>query len=227
MKNIEISRVEVQSNQLDFPDSSQISCILSKLAEPIRLMAWLMYETAARLGEIQSLRNLDFNRDTISFTSRKPTAFRVFKLTAELANCLLDYRAKTRRLFLDSGRCGEGALPFSHQWLFPLKSVPGFEHVDYSCVIPTEVFSSSVLHTARISGYSGGFHSHTLRLCCARKWLDDGCSTQELHARLDHSDIMTTLMMAQALRYGGLTYTQSLQDHGTTRSAITVTSRRS
>jgi len=69
------------------------------------------------------------------------------------------------------------------------------------------VFVRALQESARAAGFAGLVHSNTLRLACARRWLEQGVPVTELHRRLGHGDMMTTLLMVQALEFGGLTFT--------------------
>jgi len=197
------------------PNANQVCDMIMHLEAPIHLMAWLMAETAMRLSDIQALNVNSFSRGRNELlVGQGETAFRV-QLSSGLAEALgnyisdlrLDFEQK-KRWGSDSARNRKREIPmFSEQILFPSWSLAAHEKDAMTDVISSANFVRALQSAAMTCGYKGRIHSHTLRHACATRWLEQGLTVAEIHHKLGHRDLLTTLMLVQALQFGGLTYT--------------------
>jgi len=213
MKNI--AKVHVNSRTLiDTP----VACeMLLHLEPPVQLMGWIMYETAARFPEIQSLRVSDYVRGTLTFPDSPGSTGRSFVISPGLMEELQEYTSSLKTDFEvnirwkgnGSLRSGSWSANFADQLLFPLRAADGYEHMSPDDPISSDLFVSQLQFSANRCGYHGRIHSHSLRLACTRRWMDQKLPVSRIHELLGHRDMMTTLLLVQALQYGGLTFVSS------------------
>ena len=202
------------------PDVESTALILMKLERPLDLMAWIMCETGARLPEIQAIRQSDYAHGKLRIQGGPAYRERFFTLSSGLTEALQDYRRELRHPFetghgfryQSEGMAFNRASRFSSCLLFPLRSLEAFRHVDTEEQIPSDLYGASLQIATRETGYIGGMHSHTFRLACAKKWIDDGMEPAMIHERLGHRDLMTTMLMIQALTFGGICYASVADD---------------
>jgi integrase len=210
MKNMNLSE------KVDgLPNANQVCDMVMHLETPIHLMAWLMAETALRLSDIQALRVNSFSRGRNELSvGQVDASFRVL-LSTGLSEALGNYVSDLRLVFeqkkrwgSDSARNRKREIPmFGEQALFPSWSQAGHEKDIMTDVISSANFVRALQSAAMTCGYEGRIHSHTLRHACATRWLEQGLTVAEIHHKLGHRDLLTTLMLVQALQFGGLTYT--------------------
>mgnify|MGYP003602325920 FL=1 len=198
------------------PDDRETCEMILRLANPFHLMAWLMVETGVRITDLETMPVSAFHsakREVVIGGSR---AGRVVAVSTGLASALTAYVAalrpayekRTHRLTL-LGRFSRPSEPvrFADALLFPVGALDEFSGPHFDAPIPSAWFVHALEQAAAECGYTGPVHSNTLRHVCAKRWLVQGLSLAEVNQRLGHRDVMTTMLMAQALQHGGLTFT--------------------
>lgn len=184
------------------PERAEAVEMVMQLDVPFQTMAWMMLETGLKYAELQALRV----RDICIERSQLHVAGRTYDLSAGLAESVRTFiRAIMRPAFEQLKRPGKGG-PFTTQRLFPAWILDGYEDAAPDAAIPVSEFLFALQSAASATGYRGMIHSNTLRLVAAREWMRQGMATMELHRRLGHSDVMTTLLLAQTLQRGELTF---------------------
>jgi len=206
-----------ETNRL-LPDDRETNEIILRLANPFHVMAWLMVETGARISDVETMPVHSFHGAKREVVIGGSHVRRIVSLSQGLASALTEYVTELRPLFeqrthrlrlLSRFNRPTGAVRFADSLLFPIGATDGFSgpHVDEP--IPTAWVVHALEEAARASGYTGPVHSNTLRHVCAKRWLKQGLSLEDVNHRLGHRDVMTTMLMAQALQFGGLTFTSA------------------
>jgi len=194
------------------PSPAQANEMILRLDPPYQQMAWLMAETGGRLSGIQSLRvrHVSFARKAVVLPTEQGE--KIAALSGGLLEALADYQdcilrpGFEREIRWKTPGLGGRVRMFSDQLLFPAWLLTGLESADVEQPVPAPDFVLALQAAARATGYLGAVQSHTMRLVCASRWLSHGMTIPDLHEHLGHRDLMTTLLLVQALRYGGLTY---------------------
>lgn len=213
MKNEEINETNRR-----LPDDRETCEIILRLANPFHVMAWMMVETGARISDLDAMPVHAFRGAKREVVIGGSHAGRTVSLSQGLSTALTDYVAELRPLFEQRthrlrllGRFTRpaGAVRFADSLLFPVGSTDGFSGTQVDEAIPAAWFVHALEEAACSSGYTGPIHSNTLRHVCAKRWLNQGLSLEQVNLRLGHRDVMTTMLMAQALQFGGLTFTSA------------------
>jgi site-specific recombinase XerD len=200
------------------PDEQQVCEWLLRLPAPYQLMAWIVVETGLRLAEVAALPVRAFAPATRTVTVADRACPRRFVVSPGLSSALADHLVALRPRFEGQGtrtfrmfRATRVAEPvrFSDALLFPAWTVRGHARTTGNRIIPVPWIVDALDQAAGDAGFVGVIHSNTLRHACIKRWLDQGLSIGELHERLGHRDLMTTLLLAQTLRHGGLTFTSA------------------
>lgn len=194
------------------PDARTVCDIVLRLAQPYDVAAWLMVETAARMSDIQALRVRDVQsvQRTVVLTGEQTQ--REVSITKGLADAIASHLAAVRKVFervRSSSRIA--SMMFADQLVFPAWMLPTCRSAALDEPMPVHHFGRALQEAAVDAGFAGRVHSQTLRLFAARRWIEQGTPMDELHRRLGHRDILTTLLMVQALTYGGLTFVTPLR----------------
>lgn len=200
------------------PDEQQVCELLLRLPAPYQLMAWIVVETGLRLTEVAALPVRAFAPATRTVTVADGPTPRRFLVSPGLASAVGSHLAALRPRFEGQGtrtfrlfrspRITE-PVRFADALLFPVWSVAGQSRTTGNRIIPVPWIVDALDQAAGDAGFIGVIHSNTLRHACIKRWLDQGLSIGELHERLGHRDLMTTLLLAQTLRHGGLTFTSA------------------
>lgn len=184
------------------PDRSQALEIVLRIEAPFQVLAWIMLETGAKFSDIQSLRVRDIRLDRGMLIC----GGRSHEMSAGLMEAIDEYlRTILRPAFEQLKRLRESA-PFASRRFFPAWILDGYEHLPVDAALPLAEYVAALQAAASRAGFHGIVNSNTLRLVTAREWLAQGMPLPELHQRLGHGDIMTTMLLAQTLQYGGLTF---------------------
>lgn len=199
------------------PNAATVCEIILRLERPFQVMAWLMVETAARMSDLQRLRVNEVNRDLKTVVFSDGGRVRTMPLSCGLVEAVDAYLPALREAFEKNKRWNRRSREvrmFADQLLFPAWMLDGFSQASLEEPVPAAEFVRALQFAAVASGYEGRVQSNTLRLFCASRWLEQGMDSGSLHAKLGHGDMMTTLLMVQALKYGGLTFvSMSDPDH--------------
>jgi site-specific recombinase XerD len=196
MKNQEITTGST------LPDKEQVFEMILRLEQPFQSMAWLMLETGAKLASLQDLRVRDVQLDR----GQLQLHGRACQLSLGLQEALADYlRVILRPAFEQMKRASAKNL-FAPVRLFPAWLLDGQENAPLDTFVSTGDFVAALQAAAQASGYAGRVHSNTLRLVAARNWLEQGMAIPTLHETLGHTDLMTTLLLAQTLQHGALRF---------------------
>lgn len=212
------------------PNASTVCEVLLKLERPFQVMAWMMSESAARISDLQSLRIRDVNREKKTLLLEDGPNGRTFNLSAGLVEAIDQYLFSLREVFEKSKRWGfslrhaatHEVQMFADQLLFPVWVLPGHARASLHEPIPVAEFVRAMQHAATEAGYDGLIQSNTLRLFCTSRWLEQGMDVATLHKMLGHRDVMTTMLMVQALKYGGLTFANAVESSVTCYPATMV-----
>jgi len=196
------------------PDDSTVCEILLRMERPFQVMAWMMVETAARISDLQALRVRDVNRDNKTLLLEQGGVGRMMNLSAGLMDAIDPHLTALREVFEKNKRwsfssrhaASHEVQMFADQLLFPVWMLPGHARASLHEPVPVAEFVRAIQNAASESGYEGMIQSNTLRLFCTLRWLAQGMDVANLHVLLGHRDMMTTLLMVQALKYGGLTF---------------------
>lgn len=194
------------------PSSVEVINVISRLEQPFRALAWLMLETGARFNELQSLRVRDLQSAGCRIHVGSEQGIRALDISRGLSESLNDYietilRPAFEQMKRWTAKDRSSAAPlFSRQLLFPVWILDGYERAQNDEAIPADEFACSLRHAAMGSGCRASMHSNTMRLVAAKSWLAMGVSMDELHASLGHRDLMTTMLLAEALQRGKLTF---------------------
>ncbi len=200
------------------PDDREACNMILRLAHPFDVMAWLMVETGIRINDLETMPVHAFRSAKREVSIDAADGRRIVSLSTGLTTALVDYVAALRPLFehrthrltlLTRFARPAKIMRFSDALLFPVGAVDGFSVPRFDEPIPASWFVQALEEAAQASGYNGPVHSNTLRHVCTKRWLRQGLSLAEVNHRLGHRDVMTTMLMAQALQYGGLTYTSA------------------
>lgn len=195
------------------PEQKQVCELILHLDSPFQAMAWLMVETALRMPDLQTLRVRDLDRSRRTLRIRGEGDGRELCLSAGLGEALVEHADRVLRPAFEhfkrwKDRPGEGrATMFQEQLLFPAWLLTGFEEAGMGEPIPSRVFVEVLQDVAGRIGFRGRIHSQSLRLWAAGWWLAAGVTVKALHERLAHRDLMTTLLLVQALQAGKLEFT--------------------
>lgn len=198
------------------PDDRQLCEMILRLSEPYQLMAWVMIETGLRVDEVAGLAVRQLSVARRHATVEQGTSSRSFALSDGLVAAVAHYLDRIRPRFEGRGRWrfrltrtarSEGPVRFSDALLFPAWAVPGYDGEVGNLMIPSAWFVDALADAAAAIGYDGPVHTNTLRHAAVKRWLDQGIEVAELHQRLGHRDLLTTLLLVQALQHGGLTFT--------------------
>lgn len=184
------------------PTVDEVMELLMRLAMPYRLMGWIMLETGTRYTELQRMlvRDAPAGRGWLRVGTRQVT------LSPGLARAVDGYvRDVLRPAFEQLKRKSRGVL-FPTVCMFPAWLLEGCEDEPVHRALSVADFVATLQAAAQQAGIRGMVNSNTLRLVAAREWLRQGMSITDLHERLGHDDLMTTLLLAQTLRHGGLTF---------------------
>lgn len=184
------------------PEKNQALEMILRLDQPFQSMAWLMLETGAKLASLQDLRVRDLQLDR----GQLKLHGRTLPLSQGLQEALADYLRMILRPAFEQMKRGSAQQLFSPARLFPAWLLSGQESAPLDAFVSTGDFVAALQAAARASGYAGCVHSNTLRLVTARHWLEQGMAIPALHETLGHRDLMTTLLLAQTLRHGGLSF---------------------
>lgn len=200
------------------PDDQQICEMIVRLPDPFQLMAWIMVETGLRFSTIAELPVESFSATKKQLMVEQGTRMQRIELSAGLTTAVAAYLSRQRPVFEQKSRRlslrmrfqpVERKARFIESRLFPVWAAPGYDGPCRDAALPSAWFVDALDEAARATGFDGGMHSHTLRHACAKRWFDQGLPLAEVNQRLGHRDVMTTLLLAQALRHGGLTFTQA------------------
>lgn len=200
------------------PDGQQVCEILLRLPDPYQVMAWLVVETGLRLGDVAGLPVRAFSPAHRAVTLADDANVRRFVLSEGLAAALADHLAALRPRYEGQGNRTfrlfrmprtEEPVRFADSLLFPAWSVRGYERTSGNLVIPVPWIVDALDRAAGEAGFIGVIHSNTLRHACVTRWIEQGLPVTDIHQRLGHRDLMTTLLLVQALQHGGLTFTSA------------------
>jgi integrase len=197
----------------NLPDSATVCDLLMHLEPPHQLIGWIMSETAARMEDIQQLRVGDVRHETRTLMFRHLRTPVPVPLSLGLAAALQEHQDRLRPWFESERRRAQPANPecdrvtrFGELRLFPARMAREKAHVSLNEPVATACFIRALRAAAQAAGFTGPVQSNTLRHACALRWLEQGMDVHDLHHRLGHRDLMTTLLLVQALNYGGLTF---------------------
>jgi len=184
------------------PSRSESFDMILKLEAPFQSIAWLMVETGLKFSDLQGLRVRDIQLER----GRMMAAGQAFQLSAGLIECVRDYTRDILRPAFEQLKRQESGKMFTEIRLFPLWMLDGCEDAAVDDVLTVTEFVAALQVAGEQSGYRGVVNSNTFRLVAAREWIAQGMSMNELNVRLGHRDLMTTMLLAQTLRHGGLTF---------------------
>jgi len=202
------------------PDDSVVCDMIMRMDPPFHVMAWLMAETGCRVSDFAALRVGDFQRRTRELVIASECGARAVGVSDGLAGVLGEHVDQLKARF---ERHQRGRVTRTHRGprlvqslatcpLFPVWCVEGQERGALLDPIPVAWFVGALQEAALSSGFTRPVHSQTLRLVCAQRWLLRGMRFDELHQRLGHRDPLTSLLMVEALRHGGLHFVASTPD---------------
>jgi len=212
------------------PNASIVCDVLMRLDQPFHVMAWIMAESAARISDLQSLRVRDVNREKKTVLIEEGTAVRTMNLSDGLVEAVEKYLCSLRESFEKNKRwkyssghaTTRDVQMFADQLLFPAWILHGHDCASLNEPISVAEFVRALQNAATEAGFGGHIQSHTLRLFCTSRWLEQGMDVAALHINLGHRDIMTTMLMVQALKYGGLKFASSTETSDSWNSASMV-----
>ena len=215
---MKLEKLDGSKNTL--PDAQTVCEIIMRLPPPVHVMGWVMAETGCRLSDLQMMRVSDFCSGDNILTICTEQGCNRADISPGLCGALSDYLYQLRERF---ERHKRGSFPlgknkpkrthmFSDQRLFPAWSMTGYEKSDIDLPFPSGIFAHELLVAAQAVSYTGLMHSNTLRLYCTSRWIKEGLDVSAIHQRLGHTDVLTTILMVQALRKEGLTYLAATED---------------
>jgi integrase len=184
------------------PDREQALEMILRLEAPFQTMAWVMLETGAKFSDVQALRvrDVQLDRGWVMIGGRR------HDLSAGLMEAVDDYLRRIFRPAFEAMKRSAAGSTFSARKLFPAWMLDGYEHQPVDAVFPVTEYVAALHHASASVGFRGMVNSNTLRLVAAREWLRQGMPVTALHERLGHRDLMTTMLLAQSLQHGGLTF---------------------
>lgn len=187
---------------VELPSRDEALEMIMHLDAPFQTMAWIMLETGAKFSAVQTIRirEVQIERGRLIIDGQ------TFQLSIGLIESIHAYIATILRPGFEQLKRKSHSMSFSAQRLFPAWIMDGFEHMDLEAVMPLADFVNALQSAAKRSGCRRLVNSNTLRLVAAREWLKQGMKMDDLHQRLGHRDLMTTMLLAQTLRHGGLTF---------------------
>jgi integrase len=194
------------------PSPETLCDVLLALPSPTRLVGWLMLETGARVEEVLGMKVRSFRRAARQVVVAGEAGERVAAVTGGLAEAMERWLVEVRACFEPRragwGEARGGGLPmFPDQWLFPVWAMPGASRRAPDQPITPRVVAEALERAGEALSCPLPLCPQTFRLCCAARWLAQGMDAETMHRRLGHRDLMTTLLMIQALDREGLTYT--------------------
>lgn len=184
------------------PERSQALELALALESPFQVIAWIMLETGAKFQEVQALRVRDARLDQGCLLLGR----RLHTMSGGLREAVDEYVRTILRPAYEQLKRGREGYAFSSGTLFPAWMLDGYEHLPVASSFPVVEYVTALRYAAGSVGFHGPVHSNTLRLVAAREWLRQGLSVMDLHQRLGHGDLMTTMLLAQTLQYGEITF---------------------
>ncbi len=224
-----IKRAKAASRVPELLTRAEVAAILGHLAEPVRLMASLLYGSGLRVQECCRLRvkDLDFQRRRLSVHNGKGDKDRVTLLPARLMEPLTQHLRRLRDQHIRDLAQGRGEvllddLPqpsfapssaWGNQWVFPaerhhLDPASGRRHRHH---VHESVLQNAFRGAVRASGVTKYATCHSLRHSFAAHLADAGYHVRAIQELLGHKDLSTTLI-----------YTHGRQAALTTRSPLDV-----
>ncbi len=203
-------------NMRGLPDERQLCEMILQLPEPYQVMAWLMVETGLRIRDVTSLAVRQFSGAKRQLVVEEGAEVRRISLSKGLVSALTDHVSRIRPAYEGQGRGlfriarlnrVEHPVRFADSLLYPAWAVAGYEKVSGNLEIPSSWFVDALSHAAQDAGFNGVIHSNTLRHACVTRWINQGLGVAEIHDLLGHRDLMTSMLLVQALQHGGLTFT--------------------
>lgn len=184
------------------PDRSQALDMVLALESPFQVIAWIMLETGVKFHDLQGMRVQDVQAERGVLTLGR----RLHRMSEGLRETLEIYLRDVLRPAYEQLKRRREARPFASVKLFPAWILDGYEHLPVASAFPLDEYLAALRCAAAPAGFRGLVNSNTLRLVAAREWLKQGMSVTELHQRLGHGDLMTTMLLAQTLQYGEITF---------------------
>ena len=199
----------------------EVRAVLSRLAGPPRLMAYLIYGTGLRLLECCRLRiqDVDFAANQIVVRAGKGNKDRVTMLPARVKPDLLRHLEGVRAQHLSDLRRGAGWVELPNalerrypnagrdwrwQWVFPAtrtyaEAVTG-QHRRHH--LHESVVQRAVKEAVRDAGLAKRAGPHTLRHSFATLLLENNHDIRTIQELLGHRDVATTMIYTHVLNRG-------------------------